>query len=127
MRSLTFDYHGVTRDFLQDTVNWRGIYFDLIDTGGISFKKVADSIAEQARQVAMSIMEKADLIVYVVDGSTGLLQEDREIARIIHKLGKPVVLVINKIDKSESSEHSFDFQRLGFKNQVSILANMARA
>ena len=66
VKSLTFDYAGVTRDFLRDTVCWKGICFDLIDTGGISFRKSEDPLTEQARQVALTMVEQADELVFVV-------------------------------------------------------------
>jgi GTP-binding protein len=114
VKSLTYDYEGVTRDFLRDTVCWKDVCFDLIDTGGISFRKSEDLLMEQARQVALSMMENADEILFVVDGSVGLLQEDREIAKMLHKAGKSVILVVNKIDVKSAQENFFEFERLGF-------------
>lgn len=114
VKSLTYDYEGVTRDFLRDTVCWQGVCFDLIDTGGISFRKSEDILMEQARKVALSMMESADEILFVVDGSIGLIPEDREIAKMLHKTGKPVIMVVNKIDVKSAQENLFEFERLGF-------------
>jgi GTP-binding protein len=120
VKSLTFDYEGITRDFLRDTVCWQGVCFDLIDTGGISFKKSEDPLMEQARNVALSMVENADALVFVVDGSAGPLPEDREIAKMLHKKGKPVILVVNKIDVKSAKENLFEFERLGFGNPLAV-------
>jgi len=114
VRSMTYDYEGVTRDFLRDTVCWQDVCFDLIDTGGISFKKSDDPLAESARKVALSMVDAADLLIFVTDGSVGIVPEDREIAKMLHKNGKPVVLVVNKIDVRAAQENIFDFEQLGF-------------
>jgi GTP-binding protein len=114
VRSMTYDYEGVTRDFLRDTVCWQDVCFDLIDTGGISFQKSDDPLAESARKVALSMVDAADLLIFVTDGSVGIVPEDREIAKMLHKNGKPVVLVVNKIDVRAAQENIFDFERLGF-------------
>lgn len=120
VKSLTYDYEGVTRDFLRDTVCWKGVCFDLIDTGGISFRKSEDPLMEAARKVALSMMETADGILFVVDGSVGLLPEDREIAKMLYKAGKKVILVVNKIDVKAAQENIFEFERLGFGNPQGI-------
>lgn len=116
VKSMTLDFEGVTRDFIRDTICWQGICFDLIDTGGVSLKKVTDPIGEKARQTALSMLEAADQIIFVVDGSVGIVGEDREIARLLHKLGKPVIMVVNKIDVRGAQEHFYEFERLGFTN-----------
>lgn len=120
VKSMTLDFEGVTRDFIRDTICWKGICFDLIDTGGVSLKKVSDPIPEQSRQIALSMLEQADQIIFVVDGSVGIVGEDREIARLIHKLNKPVTLVVNKIDVTGAQEHFYEFERLGFTNTIGI-------
>lgn len=127
VKSMTFDYEGVTRDFLRDTVCWQGVCFDLIDTGGISLRKFEDSLIEQARQIALSMVEKADLLIFVADGSAGLLPEDREIAKMLHKIGKPVIMVINKIDIKIAQENIFEFERLGFGQPLGISCQHATA
>ena len=88
VKSLIFDYEGVTRDFVEDVVSWQGRSFDLVDTGGVSFKKTDDAILAESRQRALAQMEAADLILFVVDGTIGLVNEDREIAQMLHKMGK---------------------------------------
>lgn len=120
VKSMTLDFEGVTRDFIRDTICWKGIYFDLIDTGGISFKKVNNSVAEQARQIALSTLERSDLIIFVVDGSVGIVGEDNEIARLLHKRNKPVIMAINKIDVARTKEHFYEFDKLGIIESIGI-------
>jgi len=115
VKSLTFDYEGVTRDFLKDEVCWQGKCFDLIDTGGISLRKTSDPIAEAVRVKALDLVEQSDVVVFVCDGKAGLAQEDLEISKLLHKMKKTVLLAINKIDSSLAKEHEFEFERLGHK------------
>ncbi len=126
VKSLIFDYEGVTRDFVKDVVSWQGRSFDLVDTGGVSFKKTDDAILAESRQRALAQMEAADLILFVVDGTIGLVNEDREIAQMLHKMGKKVLLLVNKTDSKATQEHLYEFERLGIKTIVPISAQHGR-
>lgn len=114
-KSITLDLEGVTRDFIKDTVCWQDRCFELIDTGGISFRKTKDIILETVRKQAQQLIDNATLILFVLDGKVGLLPEDKELARMLHKSGKSVIVVINKIDNTASQEHMHEFERLGFE------------
>ena len=114
-KSMTFDFHGVTRDFIKDVVEWKNRRFELIDTGGISLRKSQDEIQEQVRQRAVAMMEQADVLLFVCDGTVGLTSEDQEIAKTIRKANKKIILVINKADNTATQEHEHEFQRLGFE------------
>lgn len=122
VRSITMDYVGVTRDFLQDTVSWKGKSFELIDTGGIQLQKSEDKITEQVRLKAMAMLEKAAVVLFVCDGAVGVIPEDRAIAKFVHKLGKPTILLVNKADAKITAENLPEFERLGFKNIMAISA-----
>jgi GTP-binding protein len=122
VKSLAFDYEGVTRDFLKDTVSWNGKSFELIDTGGIGIRKSRDSIAEQARQVVFTLLQSSDVLLFVVDGKAGVLSEDQELASMLRKLNKPVVLVINKIDTKRAQEQQYEFEQLGIGQSVTLSA-----
>lgn len=126
VKSLTYDYEGVTRDFIKDVVSWQGKSFDLVDTGGVSFRKTDDPILAETRQRALDQTQAADLILFVVDGTVGVVNEDREISQMLHKLGKPTLLVVNKSDSKKSEEHSFEFDRLGIKPIIPISAQHGR-
>ncbi len=122
VKSLAFDQAGVTRDFLKDVVCWKDRCFELIDTGGVSLQKMDDIIAEEVRLRALQLIEVADLVLFVCDGKIGLLPQDRDIATMLHKLGKNVLLTVNKIDSMLAQEHFHEFQQLGFKSTVGISA-----
>src|SRR3990172_9171298 len=104
VKSLTFDYPGVTRDFISDIVTWKGKTFELIDTGGISLKKSINAIEEEVRKRALSLLKEVDLILFVVDGKSGPTIDDQEIVKAIHALKKPIILVVNKIDTNLAKE-----------------------
>jgi len=122
VKAIALDLEGVTRDFLRDTISWQGRSFDLIDTGGISLRKTQDPILKQARAVALAMIEAADIVLFVVDGKVGLVTEDREIAKLLHKHGKTVFLVINKVDIKDAAENEYDFEGLGFSKSCFISA-----
>src|SRR5579872_2873320 len=84
VKAIALDVEGVTRDFLRDTIDWQGHSFELIDTGGISLRKTMDPILSKSRSIALSMIEDADIVLFVVDGKVGLVTEDREIAQLLH-------------------------------------------
>lgn len=122
IKAITFDREGVTRDFIKDTIAWQGRSFELIDTGGISLRKTQDPILSKSRAIALTMIESADVVLFVVDGESGLVTEDREIAQLLHKHGKKVILVINKADIKETAENRYDFEGLGFSKSCFISA-----
>ncbi len=122
VKSLTLDYEGVTRDTLHDVVVWNDRAFELVDTGGIVTKPGDDRIAKQVTERALRAVESADLIMLVVDGTIGIVAEDRAIANVLHKLGKKVLLVVNKADVALTREHEHEFQRLGHGEPLLISA-----
>jgi len=126
VKSITFDYPGVTRDLVKDTVSWADVNFSLIDTGGVSLRKAKDPLEEKVRQIALDAIERSDFILFVVDSSVGIVQEDQEIASLLHKLGKDVVVIANKIDHSAAKEHQYEFVRFGFKDIIAISAEHAK-
>jgi GTPase len=122
VKSITLDYEGVTRDFIKDRVQWQGSTFDLIDSGGITLRKIQDPLLEQVRQKVLGLIETADVIIFVVDATVGLLPEDREISKYLHKLGKPVLLVVNKVDSKRAQETIYEFERLGHTIMILVSA-----
>src|ERR1700730_12351645 len=122
IKAIALDQEGVTRDFLRDTISWQGKSFELIDTGGISLRKTQDPILAQARAIALSLIESADIVLFVVDGKAGLVTEDREIAQLLHKHGKIVILAVNKVDAKKAVENKYEFESLGFSSICFISA-----
>lgn len=126
VKSITLDYEGVTRDYIKEEVSWKGKHFELIDSGGIHLRKSRDALFEQVRIKVLDLVNKADVIVFMVDGTVGLLPEDREIGTYLHKLKKTVILVINKMDSKTAQMQHFEFERLGFPLMLGISAEHAR-
>lgn len=126
VKSIAFDADGVTRDLVQETIEWQGRSFDLIDTGGISFKKTKDPIMLQTQKVAHDALTKAELLLFVCDGIVGVLPEDREIAQVVHTLRKPTLLIINKSDSKRVQEQLYEFDQLGFGQTIMISAQHGR-
>jgi len=126
VKSITFDYPGVTRDFIKDDVCWQNKCFELIDTGGVSLKKTSDEILREVRQKALEVVKDSDIVLLVCDGKIGVVDEDRDISKLLHKLGKRVVLVANKIDSQLEEAKQYEFQKLGHKDIFSISAQHGR-
>jgi len=120
--SIVEDTPGVTRDRLHAKTDWNGREFDLIDTGGI--EPAADSeMLVFMREQAMLAIEMADIIVLVTDFTTGVTAADTDVARMLRKSGKPVLLVVNKMDAT-GPEHPdiYEFYSLGLGDPISISA-----
>lgn len=126
VKSLTLDYAGVTRDFIKETICWDNRCFELVDTGGISLRKSNDPLMEKTREVALAQLESASSVIFLVDGSIGITQEDREIAKLLHKLDKKVIVAVNKMDRKESIEQIHEFDRFGFATVLPISAEHSR-
>lgn len=112
--AIVHESRGVTRDRSYHDADWNGRDFALIDTGGIESAKSKDVFAPRIREQALLACEEADVIVFVVDGSTGVTDEDEEVARVLRRQDKPVFLVVNKKD-NPATEHDglWDFYALG--------------
>jgi GTP-binding protein len=122
VKSLIFDYEGVTRDFITDTVTWNDVSFELVDTGGLSFKKQKEEITQQVNVLVRSLLDTADAVVFVTDANAGILQEDRDIAKVLHKQGVPTCLVVNKVDNQEVAQRVYEFSSLGFGEPIGVSA-----
>jgi len=125
-KSIVLDYPGVTRDAVKDNVEWQGREFIAIDSGGIHLHKTQDELFEKIRAQVLKVIEMADVIIFMVDGTVGVLPEDRDIATYLHKLRKPVILVVNKTDARETNERLYEFNQLGFSVIVPVSAQHGR-
>ncbi len=123
--SIVEDTPGVTRDRIYAEAEWNNIPFALIDTGGIE-PSSADIILSQMREQAQIAMDMADVIIFMCDGKDGLTTADREVATMLRRTGKHVILVVNKIDvPSRLPEDFYDFYELGIGVPIPISsANM---
>jgi len=112
-RAIVAPVAGTTRDALARPAVWRGVSFDLFDTGGL-YGASEDPLHELVVRHGQRAMARADLIVFLVDGREGLVPGDQQIAEEIRATGKPVVLAINKVDDKRARAGAFDFYALGF-------------
>lgn len=125
-QSMVFDYEGVTRDFVYDTVAWHNKSFQIVDTGGISLRKTTDQLTQQSREKVLNLIDESALCILVCDGTIGLVPEDREIATVLRKKGKTVILVVNKMDVALAQEQLHEFERLGFSHVIPVSAQHNR-
>ena len=114
-KAIVHDISGVTRDRLYGTVDWNGKYFTLIDTGG--FVPRSSDVFESAIRSQIAIaMEESNVILFMLDVTTGITDLDMETARILRKADKEVYIVVNKVDNSDRLMEANEFYKLGFKN-----------
>ena len=116
--SIVQDTPGVTRDRVYAEAEWLNHTFTMIDTGGIEPEN-QDIIVKQMRRQANIAIETADVIMFVVDGKEGMTAADNEVATMLRKSKKPVVLVVNKIDNLKDEENAWEFYNLGIGDPIS--------
>jgi len=118
--SIVEDTPGVTRDRIYTEVEWRNRKFTLIDTGGIE-PYSEDKIMQQMKNQAEIAIETADVIIFMVDMKDGLTASDREVATMLRKSNKPVILTVNKVDKvGELPPEVYEFYNLGMDNLMTV-------
>ena len=115
-KSMVFDREGVTRDYVEETIEWMDRKFDLIDTGGMCFHKNTDDITKQVQAKVVKLLNEAAIVLFVCDIQNGLLDEDLKIVQTLRRANKPIFLLLNKADHPKCiEEHQADFYSLGFK------------
>ncbi len=123
--SIVEDTPGVTRDRIYAKTNWRGRTFTLIDTAGIE-PKSEDIIISQMREQAKIAIEMADVVIFLTDIKQGITAADTEIALMLKKSSKPVVLVCNKADNYlQAKDDSYEFYNLGLGDPYLVSASNA--
>ena len=110
--AIVHEMRGVTRDRSYHEADWNGVHFTLIDTGGIEMGN-EDAFQKSIRDQAIMATEEADAIVFLVDGKTGSSPDDLEVARILKRSGKPVMLAVNKMDAPGKEDGIWEFYSLG--------------
>jgi GTP-binding protein len=109
--AIVEDKPGITRDRIYSSSEWLNYDFNIIDTGGIELNH-DDPIIQQTKMQAELAIEEADVIVFVVDGQSGLTSVDKEIALFLYCSQKPIVLAVNKLDNIKMQEQLFEFYEL---------------
>jgi GTP-binding protein len=116
---------GVTRDRLYAEAEWRGHVFTLVDTGGFE-PLLEEEIPRKVREQAEQAIREADLIILVVDGRAGLVATDIDVANILRRTEKPLLLVVNKLDRLEHEPHAAEFYALGIEPLLELSAEHGR-
>ena len=123
-RSIVEDTPGVTRDRIYAEAEWNDHRFILIDTGGIE-PKSDDTILKQMRSQAEMAVATANVIIFLCDIRAGLLADDRDIAIMLKKSGKPIVVAVNKVDKVGELPYEFyEFYELGFDREPIAISSL---
>ena len=118
-KAIVDDISGVTRDRIYGEVEWNGMIFDLIDTGG--YVDSSQDVFEKAIKEQVKIaMEEAKMILFVVDVTTGITALDDDVADMLRKSKKDVLLVVNKVDNTKRLHESAEFYGLGFSEMFTL-------
>ena len=120
--SIVEDIPGVTRDRIYCDVRWLDREFTLIDTGGIEFRNESDQMVDGIRQQAQLAIEEADVIIFVTDARSGVTHDDEVIAGMLRRVGKPVILAVNKVDSANQEMDVYEFYSLGLGEPIGISA-----
>ena len=110
--AIVHEMRGVTRDRSYHNADWNGREFTLIDTGGIEMGS-DDAFQSSITSQALTATKEADVIVFLVDGKTGINADDEEVARILRRSKKPVLLAVNKLDSVKQEAELWEFYQLG--------------
>jgi len=113
---------GVTRDRLYADSDWNGREFTLVDTGGIQNDTAPGTIDAHVTKQAEIAIREADVIVFVVDVTQGVTAADEEVAERLHRVRKPVILCVNKVENLHREEEAHDFWRLGLPELITVSA-----
>ncbi len=118
-QAIVDDVSGVTRDRHYGKSDWNGKEFTVIDTGGYIVGSDDTFEVEIRKQVELAI-DEANVILFMVDNQVGLTDMDKEVAQLLRKSKKPVLLVVNKVDSNKNLEDSYEFYNLGFEEFYTI-------
>jgi GTP-binding protein len=122
--SITEDTPGVTRDRIYAECEWLDNYFTLIDTGGIE-PNTTDTIFSQMRIQAEIAIDMADVVLFMVDGKEGVTAADTEVAQMLRKANKEIILVVNKMDRFVNEDNIYEFYNLGLGEPVPVSSSEA--
>jgi len=124
-KAIVEDIPGVTRDRLYDVTDWAGREFVIIDTGGIRFDE-GDIFAREIKMQAQLAIEEADVIMLVLDTQEGITPEDEQVANLLRRSQKPVVLAANKVENFDRQMEYFEFYNLGLGDPIPVSAMHGR-
>lgn len=124
-RAIVEDLPGTTRDRMYGDAEWQGVEFTIIDTGGLQDEDEYDQLApreisEHTQNQARFALEEADVILFLVDGATGVSAADHDVAELIRRSEKPVVLGVNKTESEGRRANSVEFYELGIGEPIAF-------
>ena len=117
--AIVEDKPGITRDRIYSSGEWNGRAFSVVDTGGIEIDG-EDEIMKSVRMQAELAIEEADVIVFMVDAKAGLTNADDEVAQMLLRSRKPIVVAANKVDNLNRHDDIYEFYNLGFGSPIPI-------
>jgi len=123
--AIVEDLPGTTRDRIFANVSWQGIEFTIVDTGGLELRPETN-IAQGVKEQVEAAITEADVIVFLVDVRDGVMPSDQEIADMLRRVSKPLVLAANKADNTKLETEAVEFYRLGLGEPLAISAYHGR-
>lgn len=123
--SIVDDQPGVTRDRIYADTEWLNRKITLVDTGGIDVDS-QDELMTQMKQQANVAIDTSEVVIFLVDGKEGITPADQEVANLLRKANKPIVLAVNKIDAPHEEDMLYEFYNLGIGEPISISASHKR-
>ncbi len=124
-QAIVDDQPGVTRDRNYGSVEWNGVQFVLVDTGG--YMPESEDMMDMAIKEQVEIaMQDADVLIFLVDAQTGITETDLQIARMLHRSDRHVILTVNKVDVFEQEAEASEFYNLGLGDPVPVSAMKGR-
>lgn len=114
------DIPGITRDRIYEEIQYRDYIFNIIDTGGIDLEE--NEVNQDIKNQAEIAINEADVILFIVDGKENITLNDQEVANILRRTKKPVIVVVNKLDNVERENNVYNFYELGFEHYIGISA-----
>lgn len=124
-KALVQDIPGITRDRHYAETDWDGMVFRLLDTGGLEFES-KDRLQKKMSEQVLSGIEEAAVVIFVMDGKTGVTALDREWVEKVRKIKKPKLFVVNKVDSAAKETYITDFYELGMDNLIPVSAETGR-
>jgi GTP-binding protein len=121
-KAIVEDIPGVTRDRIYDLSEWSGREFIIIDTGGIRFGKDDNIFTREVKMQAELAIDEADVIILVVDSKDGITHEDQQVAELLRRADKPVIVAANKVENFAKQLEYFEFYSLGLGEPIPISA-----
>src|SRR5438093_870830 len=123
--AIVEDTPGITRDRVYGECEWRGRVFRVVDTGGLGMDEELPYHAEIREQAELA-MEEADAILFVTDVAEGLSPVDHDLADLLRRSRKPVIVAVNKADNPKREQSAPEFYELGFEHVYPIAAHQGR-